>query len=90
MISVPWFLLTPLLLYSLVDVEYESAFLCEGAWLLNSSLRRLAEALMLVFPLLPPPLSLLDTERRAVARHSGGTKVLIFYLVDVVKAFNAI
>ena len=64
MISVPWFLFTPLLLYSLVDVEYESAFLCEGAWLLNSILRCLAEALMLVFPLLPLPLCLLDAEKK--------------------------
>ena len=54
--------------------------------MLYANFWRLAEVLWLVFPLRPQPLCLLDADRGAIARRSGATKVLIFYLVDVAKA----
>ena len=41
---------------------------------------------MLVLPLWPPPLCLLEVDREVLACRSGGTKVLVFDLADAVKA----
>jgi len=57
-----------------------------GAELLVFGLGRLAEALVLIFPLWPPSLCLLEVDKEVLARRSGETKVLIFYLVGVTKA----
>jgi len=57
-----------------------------GAELLVFGLGRLAEALVLIFPLWPPSLCLLEVDREALACHSGETKVFVFDLADVAKA----
>ena len=82
----PWFLFFPLLLSSLADIEYESVLLREGAELLVFDFGRLAEALVLVWLIWPPSLCLLEVDKEVLARRSGETKVLIFYLVGVTKA----
>ena len=82
----PWFLFFPPLLSSLADVEYESVLLREGAELLVFDLGRLAEALVLVLPLWPPPLCLLEVDKEVLAHCSGGTEVLVFDLADAAKA----
>ena len=82
----PWFLFFPPLLSSLADVEYESVLLREGAELLIFYLGRLVEALVLVLPLWPPPLCLLEVDREVLACRSGGTEVLMFDLDDAAKA----
>ena len=82
----PWFLFFPPLLSSLADVEYESVLLGEGAELLVFDLRCLVEALVLVLPLWPLPLCLLEVDREVLAHRSGGTEVLVFVLADAAKA----
>ena len=59
----PLFLFFTPLLSSLADDEYESMLLREGAELLVFDLRCLVEALVLVLPLWPPPLCLLEVGR---------------------------
>ena len=76
----------PLLLSSLVDVEYDFVFLRGEAELLVFDLARLAEASVLVLLLWPPSLCLLEVDREALACRSGETKVLIFDLADAAKA----
>ena len=83
-----WFLFFPLLLSSLVDVEYEFVLLREGAELLVVDLGCPAEALVIVLPLWPPPLCLLEVDREVLARHSGETKVRVFDLADVTKVLS--
>ena len=82
----PWFIFFPLLLSSLVDVEYESVLLREGAKLLVFYLRRLTEALVLVWLIWPPSLCLLEVDKEVLAHRSGGIGVLVFDLADAAKA----
>jgi len=58
----------------------------EGVELLVFDLGRLAEALVLVLPLWPLPLCLLEVDREVLAHRSGGTEVLVFVLADAAKA----
>jgi len=83
---VPWFLFFPPLLSSLADVEYESVLLREGAELLVFDLGRPVEALVIVLPLWPPPMCLLEVDSEVLACCSGGTEVLMFDLADAAKA----
>ena len=76
----------PQTLSFLTDVEYESVLWREGSGGLVFNVGRLAEALVLVLLLWPPSLLLLGVDREALARHSGGTWVLMFDLADVAKA----
>ena len=78
--------LFPPLLSSLADIEYESVPLREGAELLVFDLGHLVEALVLVLPLWPLPLCLLEVDREVLARHSRGTEVVMFDLADATKA----
>ena len=79
-------MLLPLLLSSLVDVEYESMCPSERAEALVFDLVRLAKASVSALLLWPPSLCLLGVNRDALARRCGEAKVLVFYLVDVAKA----
>jgi len=76
----PWFLFFPPLHSSLANVEYKSVLLRGGAELLVFDLGRLAKALVLILPLWPPSLCLFKVDKEVLARHSGGTEVLVFDL----------
>ena len=82
----PWFLFFPPLHSSLANVEYKSVLLREGAELLVFDLGRLAEALVLVLPLWPLLLCLLEVDSEVLACRNGGTEVLVFDLADAAKA----
>ena len=72
----------------LTDVEYESVLWREGSGGLVFNVGRLAEALVLVLPLWPPPLCLLEVDKEVLACRSGGTEVLMFDLADAAKALG--
>ena len=78
--------LSPPLLSSLVDVEYEYVCSHGKAEVLVFDLAHLTEASVSVLSLWPPSLWLVAVDRDALARHSGEAKVLVFDLADVAKA----
>ena len=76
----------PPLLSSLVDAEYESACPRRKVEALVFDLVRLAEASASALLLWPPSWCLLGLDRGALPCRCGEAEVLIFDLVDVVKA----
>ena len=84
----PWLIssMLPLLLSSLVDVEYESVCSRRKSEVLVFDLACLAEASVSVLLLWPLSLCLLGVDMNSLARRCGETGVLVFDLVVVAKA----